>query len=426
MYMYIGIEISTRCNAKCPWCFATKGIDRVKADQTEGFMRIDTFVSVIERLEKLGLLHRDVVINLYEIGEPFLNKDLPKIFAFLNDKSLKYAISTNASILVLFEEGSNILKNLCSLLFSVPGFSQASYDRIHGLRFDKIKKNVTRLMTNFRKCGFVGDARLIYHVYQFNIDEIYKAKAFAEENHIDFYPYYAILYEWRYVRDYLSDTLSYDLLKKASKELFLGNIEKTISARMPDFVCEFFNMLLIDVDGDLKTCCQIRKGDPGYSYGNIFDLSAEEIIARRTTQQICKECQARGMDYYLSIYTPFNLYAGNLGQAENSRRYKDLVKLLRENAGGEIILFGAGEFGMKALQSLNNENIKVNSFSDNSPLKIGKRIDGVQVIAPSDILNQCTNPLVIITTINHRQVRKQLSQLGVRPVYYFPIDVYTY
>jgi hypothetical protein len=342
----------------------------------------------------------------------------------LNSKSLKYAISTNASIITLFEEGTDILRNLSNLIISIPGFSQKSYDRAHGFRFDKMQKNIVRLISNFRKCGFQGDARLVYHVYQYNLDEIYKAKTFAEKNHIDFYPYYAILYEWSHVRDFLSDTLPYHTLKKASQELFLGNIERTISARPSDYTCDFFNMLLIDVNTDLKTCCQIKKGEPGYSYGNIFDLTTQEIITRRTTQAVCKGCQAMGMDYYLSVYTPFHLYSGDSNRSDEGRIYKSMVELLRDNAEKEIILFGAGNIGIKALTRLRNEDIKVRFFSDNNPLKIGKRTRDVLVIDPKDIRIQCTNPLVIITTINHRQVMIQLSELGIGQVYYFPVNIY--
>lgn len=425
-YMYIGIEISTWCNAKCPWCFATKVAEGIKPGQEKGFMSFATFKSVIERLETLGFLNQEVVINLYAIGEPFLNKDLAKMFSYLNDKSLKYAISTNASVPVLFDKKTKILRNLANLIISIPGFSQESYDRVHGFRFDKIQKNIIRLIDNFRKCGFKGDARLVYHVYQFNLDEIYKAKAFAEENHLDFYPYYAILYEYRHVRDYLTNKLSYGLLKKASQELFLAKMEKTILARPHDYVCDFFNMLLIDKDTDLKTCCQIRKGDPGYSYGNLFDLSAKEIIAGRTTQPVCKECQAMEMDYYLSVYTPFNLYTGNSDLSRDGLKYQDLLRRLRKGAGKEIVLFGAGRFGLKVLKYLNKEKIKVHFFVDNSPLKIGKRVAGVLVIAPMEILRKCQKPLVIITTINYKQVRNQLSQLGIKAVHYFPIEAYPY
>lgn len=423
--MYIGIEISNRCNAKCPWCFTNRVSDSNKFEQAEGIMTIDKFISIIERLEMMGLLHKDVVINLYAIGEPFLNKDLSKIFKYLDDKPLKYAISTNASVVMSFEEETKILKNLVNLIISIPGFSQESYNRVHGFRFDRMKNNIVKCVNNFRNSGFVGDVRLVYHVYQFNIDEIYKAKAFAEENQIDFYPYYAILYEWRHVRDYLNNTLQYDLLKKASQELFLGNIEKTISMRMSDFVCEFFNMLLIDLDGGLKTCCQIRKGDIGYSYGNIFNISAEEVFKRRTTQHICKECQDRGMDYYLSVYTLFNLSVCNTGQSADSQTHNSLENFLQKNIGNEIVLFGAGKFGIRVFEYLTNKNVKVDFFCDNNILKIGKRISGIQVITPQDMLKQCTSPRVIITTVNHRQVMSQLSQLGARAVY-FPIDAYSY
>jgi hypothetical protein len=57
-------------------------------------------------------------------------------------------------------------------------------------------------------------------------------------------------------------------------------------------------------------------------------------------------------------------------------------------------------------------------------LTIGERLYDIPVIAPSDILNHCMNPLVIITTINHIQVMNQLSRLGIELIYYLPIDVY--
>ncbi|MDO8673374.1 MAG: radical SAM protein, partial [Dehalococcoidia bacterium] len=150
MYMYVGIEISNRCNARCPWCFTTKVADGIRQDQAEGFMGIDTFTAVIERLETLGLLHDEVVINLYAIGEPFLNRDIRKVFSYLNEKGLKFAISTNASTPVLFEEGSDILRNLTSLIISLPGFSEESYKRVYGFQFNRIQNNIVSLVNNFR------------------------------------------------------------------------------------------------------------------------------------------------------------------------------------------------------------------------------------------------------------------------------------
>jgi|GEM_PF-1142333 len=424
-YMYIGIEVSTQCNARCPWCFTTKISEKEKSGQGKRAMSIDSFILVIERLEALGLLHDDVLLNLYEIGEPFLNKDIVKIFRYLNGKSIKYAISTNASLTLSFENDPDALKNLSSLLISIPGFSQESYNRVHGFEFDRIKNNIVKLLSDFRKNGFAGDARLIYHVYQFNLNEIQRALAFAEENNIDFYPYYATLYEWQYVRDYIDGTLPYDLLRKASGELFLGNIQKTIDSRPSGFSCNFFDMLLVDINGDLKTCCQIRKGAPNYSYGNIFDIAPDEIRRARTTQQICRECQSKGMDYYLSVYTPFDLNVLRPGSPSGSGGPEgEVLKFLTENTGGEIVLFGAGEFGMKALSYLKGKNVKVSFFSDNSALKIGRQFCGLQVIEPGSILKRCANPRVIITTVNHKQVANQLCQLGVKSVHYAPINMY--
>jgi sulfatase maturation enzyme AslB (radical SAM superfamily) len=78
MYMYIGIEITSRCNAKCPWCFAIKGHHGTSPATGNGFMTFDSFKSIVNRLLEQGLVHRKTILNLYAIGEPFLNKRLPE------------------------------------------------------------------------------------------------------------------------------------------------------------------------------------------------------------------------------------------------------------------------------------------------------------------------------------------------------------
>ncbi|GBF34170.1 hypothetical protein DCCM_3282 [Desulfocucumis palustris] len=42
------------------------------------------------------------------------------------------------------------------IIFSMPGFSQESYDKIHGFNFEKIKDNIIKMSRNFRENGFTG------------------------------------------------------------------------------------------------------------------------------------------------------------------------------------------------------------------------------------------------------------------------------
>ena len=77
------------------------------------------------------------------------------------------------------------------ILISMPGFSQASQDRIHGFSFERVKSNILRLREMFHNIPF----DMSYHIYQFNLDEIEAARQFCIQNGIRFAPNYAVLFD---------------------------------------------------------------------------------------------------------------------------------------------------------------------------------------------------------------------------------------
>lgn len=90
------------------------------------------------------MLSNDIInlntnICLYNWGEPFLHPKFKEIIYYLSSLNLNIGLSTNASKPIYFED-SNALKNLRHMRFSMPGFSQESYDRMHSFDFEKIKK----------------------------------------------------------------------------------------------------------------------------------------------------------------------------------------------------------------------------------------------------------------------------------------------
>ena len=128
-------EVAGICNARCRYC-----VTGAKSANPGGIMQADTFNATLHNLERVNLIDSRSVIELYNWGEVFLHPDLQSIIRIINDHGLRYAISTNGSIVPQIDEA--FVKNLVNVRFSMCGFSQRSYDRIHQLKFDRIRENI--------------------------------------------------------------------------------------------------------------------------------------------------------------------------------------------------------------------------------------------------------------------------------------------
>ena len=115
-------------------------------------MQVDTFDATLHDLERLNLIDSKSVLDLYNWGEVFLHPDLQNIIRVINDYGLRYSISTNASIVPQIDEA--FVKNLINIRFSMCGFSQESYDRIHKFEFDRIRGNISTIVSRLRSLEY--------------------------------------------------------------------------------------------------------------------------------------------------------------------------------------------------------------------------------------------------------------------------------
>jgi MoaA/NifB/PqqE/SkfB family radical SAM enzyme len=289
-YNQVVFEVSGICNARCPFCSTGSGT------LPKGtFINVDLFKKAIDKLVKEQLIDKDGYICLYSWGEPFLHKDLPELIAHLSDYNIAYTISTNGSVYKEFKP--NMVDNLKKIGFSMPGFSQDSYDRIHGFNFEQIKTNISRYVDTLRELNYRGEIVIYYHIYQFNLDEISYAKTFAKNLNIEFSPDYAYLADYELFKKYLEGTLSYDELNFISKNLFCHSLIKKTNERPPDYICPQKNILVLDERANILTCCFLSKIHPEYSHGNLFDNNLFEVLEKKNKADECEFCSKKGIDY---------------------------------------------------------------------------------------------------------------------------------
>jgi len=311
MYGNIFFEISGICNAKCPWCITKSPFVESKhpiyqvTPEKARFIPVEIFERAINRLIDIGIIGPTTCIHLYNWGEPLLHPQFEDILTVLYKKDLAIAISTNASKLV--EVAPHLLAHLKQFTISMPGFNQAAYDRIHGFQFDKIWHNIDALLTTFKSADII---RIAYHVYQFNIGEIKAAKQFCLEKGVEFSPYAAFPVDYNLSLAYLNDALSYETLKKLSKDLLLYYIDEKVAAAPTDYICpQHDNYLTIDEYCNILTCCVVTKEHPDYyAIGSLFDLSYDEMRKQKVSQAICKECLQSGLAYW--VHNPLILECG--------------------------------------------------------------------------------------------------------------------
>ena len=290
MFQQVFFEISGVCNARCPFCVTGAG-----KSPAGGFIPFELFTRAIERLLDKELIGAESCICLYNWGEPFLHRDLGKILEYLSRRRVRFSLSTNAS--VYRELSPAMIAGLEELSFSLPGFSQRSYDRIHGFDFSAIKNNLEGFVSHLQKLGYRGRKKLFFHIYQFNLDEIAPARAFARELGVEFCPYYAFIADYNRARAYLEERLSYRELRELAENLFLADMADKIARAPAAYRCPQYDILVLDEEAEILTCCYLSKGHPDYSCGSLFDDDLQARLARREEQPECRFCRESGLSY---------------------------------------------------------------------------------------------------------------------------------
>lgn len=293
----ITIDISNICNAKCKWC--TTGIRNKEMKVEPRFMTKDEFRGVIEHCLSKEIIEKNCDVELYSWGEPFLNPDIIPILDIIVEKGFPYNLSTNGCKAVLLNEEH--VRNIKFMMFSLSGFSQRTYGRIHGLDLNVILANIKKMVEPFRQMNMLEKVEVNFHVYQFNIGEISECAKFCNEFGIRFVPRYAYLADWNLCNDYLTDQMKLEQMKEVSKELLFHYYDKLVEEMPDNYNCPQNERLFINSCGNVLPCACATDD----VLGNIYDMTYEDIVSKKNSYYRCEPCLASGQAYIIQQYTEF-------------------------------------------------------------------------------------------------------------------------
>ncbi len=142
---YAMIEPSSRCNLKCRMCWRTL----YPFNRPETDMPLEKFTPLMEQLGP-----QLIFAALWNYGEPFLNRDLPKMVEACSRQGIVSVLSTNASLLEREQCLNLMAAGLKYLIISVDGVTEDVYQHYRvGARLSDLEKRVRAL------CGLKKEMR---------------------------------------------------------------------------------------------------------------------------------------------------------------------------------------------------------------------------------------------------------------------------
>jgi radical SAM protein with 4Fe4S-binding SPASM domain len=287
---YVIIDPSNICQLKCTFC---DGRARPQA-----MMKFQEFKKIIDIVGKTC-----INLELYNWGEPFLNKDIIRMINYASQTYGVYTrISSNLNVRNDEFYRELVLSRLNSLTISLDGASPETYAtyRVNG-SFDRVINNI-KLIAEYKKHYDKTEPKLMWQflVFRHNEHEIEKAKRMAEELSVN---------EIIFVKPHIpNENKNWD---SSIKEF--ANFSDNARHKKEKKKCNWpYTSIAINSNMSVSPCCGVAREEDDFGNirnGNLAEIwnngnfsSAREYVSRDLTKKdsgnVCARCEMKGSINY--------------------------------------------------------------------------------------------------------------------------------
>lgn len=291
------IDIGNVCNLRCPLCPTGRGDKRA----SKGFMKFEEFKKVIDELG--GYITN---LELYNWGEPLLNRDLIKMIRYAKERNIPVSISTNLNILKEDMAEALISTHIDKIFISCDGASPETYSKYRvGGDFDTVISNTAQLVEAKEKLNnHYTRLILLFHVFRHNQHEVEKIKEIANSLGVELRINKMRTDMGKEIFERMEDSIERD------KDWIPLNSEHCgfdLEGKGSRFTCKhLWKTAVINWNGAVLPCCAVY--GERYAFGNVFEepfasiwnnekyrSARQEVLNKREkSPTICHTCKENG------------------------------------------------------------------------------------------------------------------------------------
>ncbi|MBB73426.1 MAG: hypothetical protein CMJ75_02805 [Planctomycetaceae bacterium] len=290
-FIYL-IDIVGTCNLRCPSCPVgnyTKD-EYVDSGRSRGMMSVEKFDQILHKIEGEKVAE-EVIIGLYNWGEPTLHPDLPAFIKKVKEYGFTCNVSSNFNLVDL-DIGAIVRSAPDFFRISVSGYRQEVYQQTH------TKGNIYMVLSNLHRLRYFMDrlkkefeVEVYFHLYRHNLDDVVQMKKVADDLNFAFEMDMAYFMGLGKILKYLDGGALNEKDAQVNELMILSHEERTeLAWQHKDDDCHARSHLTtINWDGSVALCCATYEASD--TIANDFNqFSHDELQEMKYSHATCEKC----------------------------------------------------------------------------------------------------------------------------------------